>query len=337
MLQGRPVDAPAVPVRFSDLPAQSTLTSAQVVDLVLAAVVACREAIPGVEGLPLPGADRVLLHPDGRVTVDAPALPGDDHQRMLAVATLLRDLLSLDAPAVTGRVAVPGPLLMLLARAFGTIDLPALSFEGLCQALARFGSVAPAASSRDVGPPASATVRRMSATPVTAPTSAPPPPYRRQQDAHVAALRPEIRVRDRELFAVHTSRSGVRGVPMVIAIAIWALAVPVGALLMRGGLHLLDGDVRAVEAREIADDRPVPTKGLGPAMPARTGAAPATETPPPTAPRVDAEVRTRSRAGTGSRAGTNRGSGVNRELRPTPRASSREPRRRTAPRARKHA
>jgi len=190
------------------------------------------------------------------VTVEAPAPPGDDRQRMLAVAVLLRDLLSLDTRAAAERAAVPGPLLLLLTRAFGTIDLPPLSFEGFCQALSKFGSPAPAASRQRLwAPPTAAAIRRLpvAASPAT-PASV---PERRRQDARAAALRRELRLLDRELFEAHARRSRARGVPLALAVAIWVLAIPAGAAVMWGAVDLLDGTAYPVQAREM--DAPLAT------------------------------------------------------------------------------
>ena len=285
MVHGHPAEPISEPVRFSDLPARRTLTSAEVVDLVLAAVAAGNDARPGVEGLPLPGADRVLLHHDGRVTVEAPAPPGDDRQRMLAVAVLLRDLLSLDTRAAPERAAVPGPLLLLLARAFGTIDLPALSFEAFCQALSKFGSPASAASRQRLWePPTAAAIRRLpvAASPAT-PASV---PERRRQDARAAALRRELRLLDRELFEAHARRSRARGVPLALAVAIWVLAIPAGAAVMWGAVDLLDGTAYPVQAREMDAPLARPTAPSAPTTPTATAATPLTRQPAPPAARA---------------------------------------------------
>ena len=137
-------------IPFSAIAARTLVEPSEAAALVLAAVAACDRAIPGIEGLPLPGADRVLLHHDGRVTVATPAPPGDDEQRALAAATLLRTLLALGTSDPDERPRLPGPLLILLARTFRTIDLPAPSFEQLCEALRRFSGPDEFESSRGV-------------------------------------------------------------------------------------------------------------------------------------------------------------------------------------------
>jgi hypothetical protein len=263
------------PVRFSQIPERTRLEPFEAVALILAAAAACDESIPGIEGLPLPPSEQILLEFDGRVRIDAPSPPGDDAERMRAAAMLLKRLLGLDASGGTERTGVPGALLVLLARAFGTIDLPAPSFEDLCRALGRFGSGEDRVSlrrvyARSTRPETAGEHDSTTATPLST-VPARQMPERRQHGARVSDLRRELRIRDREIFeALARQPRRARGVPLVAALAICALALSAGGLLMRGAMDLLDREPLVqprslIEQVPAVSDRAPAPSGLSPA------------------------------------------------------------------------
>jgi hypothetical protein len=263
------------PVRFSQIPERTRLEPFEAVALILAAAAACDESIPGIEGLPLPPSEQILLEFDGRVRIDAPSQPGGDAERMRAAAMLLKRLLGLDASGGTERTGVPGALLVLLARAFGTIDLPAPSFEDLCRALGRFGSGEDRVSlrrvyARSTRPETAGEHDSTTATPLST-VPARQMPERRQHGARVSDLRRELRIRDREIFeALARQPRRARGVPLVAALAICALALSAGGLLMRGAMDLLDREPLVqprslIEQVPAVSDRAPAPSGLSPA------------------------------------------------------------------------
>jgi Tol biopolymer transport system component len=271
-------------VPFSAIADATSVSAQEATALVLAAVESVNQAIPGMEGLPLPEPGRVLLNADGCVTVTAPAPPTDDEGRMLAAATLLRRLLSLDSDDGRERAPVPGALLMLLARASGTIDLPAPSFDGLCEALRR---IFPAADRglllnvyrRTTGAPIieSAVPGASPLAPATAPDQCvpatedvPSASERRRQSARISELRRELRLSDRSLFeALASFRHGARRFS-VAAAAISAIALATGALITRGAVALLDGSAPRVQTMDThaATDQPPTLTTATPARPA---------------------------------------------------------------------
>jgi Tol biopolymer transport system component len=103
---------------------------------------ASRGELPGV-----PSAQVIRLSRSGAVFVEGPiAADGSGAAR---AALLLEALLpGFDAPA---ELRVPGALRLVLARALGTLDLPAYpSLETFAQALSRFASADPEAAIRDL-------------------------------------------------------------------------------------------------------------------------------------------------------------------------------------------
>lgn len=228
----------------------------------LAAVAACEQAIPGLEGLPLPGAAEVHLHPDGRVAVTAPAPPGDDGTRVRGAATLLRELLAMDEQDAATRAPVPGALVMLLARALGTIDLPPPSFEQFCEALRRFasptGGHTPLHVHRRTATPSTAPYTRH-ASPYTRPSSgaspAPPSPGAAPVERSVAVdpplvsatggamlhLQDELRLREaHRTVPTEWLPARRRGVPLAVALGIWVLAALAGIVLMHSARSIFD-------------------------------------------------------------------------------------------------
>ena len=116
-------------------------------------------SVPQAVGLALAAANVLAAFRLGRPTA---ALPGDDHLRLdhigqvtfttvvtstndeavQALARLLRRLLRLDVTDAS-REHVPGALMLLIARALGEIDLPALTLDEFRAAMGRFGSAEP--------------------------------------------------------------------------------------------------------------------------------------------------------------------------------------------------
>lgn len=92
----------------------------------------CEGQLPGV-----PSAHIVRLHQSGEISVEGPI--ATDDRAVVRAATLLQGLLpGFDAPA---ELRVPGALRLVLARALGTVDLPAYgSLQEFGDALTRFAS-----------------------------------------------------------------------------------------------------------------------------------------------------------------------------------------------------
>ncbi len=128
-------------LRFSDLiDASVPLWPEEAVALTLAAV----EALDGQEPSSAGMDDRLLLSSTGRVSLASVSHTDVDDTTAISVtfelAGLTRRLLQLDKPRGAGpRHHIPGPLLVLLARATGHIDLPAPDPTEFREALERFG------------------------------------------------------------------------------------------------------------------------------------------------------------------------------------------------------
>jgi hypothetical protein len=130
----------AMKLTYADIAARDVrLTSAEAAALVLAAARALESA--GARGVP--PAERILLNSDGRVVLeDVSDAAGDETVRVRCLGELLEQLLGLhrDAAQAPGRAGVPGPLLLMLARATGAIDAPRPSYTEFRRALARFAT-----------------------------------------------------------------------------------------------------------------------------------------------------------------------------------------------------
>ena len=113
------------------------VSAAEAVTLALAAA----GALDGMDETAalLPPADQIRLSGTGLVTLHSLEEATADHDGARRLAALLRALLGMDGPTAR-RMRVPGPLLILIARAAGEIDAPRLSYEAFCQALERFAA-----------------------------------------------------------------------------------------------------------------------------------------------------------------------------------------------------
>ena len=113
------------------------LHSAEAAGLVLEAAQACDRGRR--RGRSLPPADRIVLSRRGAVSLLDSACIAPEGQRVAALAALLRVLLGIDSqPAGVSRADVPGPLMLLMARTAGEIDLPAPSYAEFLDVLRRY-------------------------------------------------------------------------------------------------------------------------------------------------------------------------------------------------------
>ena len=91
----------------------------------------------------LPDPDRILLRRTGHVSLAGVGSTAGEHDRVRQWATWLRDLLALDHEREGGRI--PGRLLVLMARATGSIDAAPPSAGEFVARLREVGSADPAA------------------------------------------------------------------------------------------------------------------------------------------------------------------------------------------------
>ena len=127
------------PLTFAEIAANGALEVPEAIALVLA--VAEESARSATEGQwrALPSAEDIVLSASGRVSLgtDNTSVAQPDHVKMLA--GLLRSLLGVD-DQMDRRPHTPGGLLVLIARATGTMDLPVPSYASFRGALLRFRS-----------------------------------------------------------------------------------------------------------------------------------------------------------------------------------------------------
>jgi len=128
-------------ISYADIVARRLpLTPAESVALVDAAAAACdREQLATLARL-----EHILLHANGTVSV-ADAEADQSVDRLRALAALLSRLLRVDTDEGGRRPAgIPGPLMLMLARVRGEIDLPAPTLDEFRRVLARVGEADPA-------------------------------------------------------------------------------------------------------------------------------------------------------------------------------------------------
>jgi hypothetical protein len=118
---------------------QQALTVEEATGLTLAALDRVSTAPTG-QGLP--ALDDILLDARGRLSFRAPGAEAADRELVTQLGLLLQRLLQLEIPGAASP-GVPGALLVLIARATGTLDLPRPSPGELRESLRRFGSPDP--------------------------------------------------------------------------------------------------------------------------------------------------------------------------------------------------
>ncbi len=117
----------------------TALTLEQAVALA-AAVMDLAKAPAGAPAAGLPPPGDIAVDRGGRVSSTAAAPEASERDRVGQAGVLLQRLLRLDDPPGAASPNVPGPLLVLIARATGQIDLPPPSYAALRDALGRFGA-----------------------------------------------------------------------------------------------------------------------------------------------------------------------------------------------------
>ena len=89
----------------------------------------------------LPSAEHIRLDASGRVSIASLGDEIDERGHVKMLAGLLASLVGVDDPGLrNGGPRAPGGLLVLIARASGTMDLPVPSYAAFRDALLRFGS-----------------------------------------------------------------------------------------------------------------------------------------------------------------------------------------------------
>jgi hypothetical protein len=128
------------PLTFAEI-ARNGVDVPLAVALVLGAAEQCGRSADAPRWRAVPDAEHVSLAANGRVTLATAADQIDEREHVKMLAALLNALIARDADEPAARRAhAPGALLLLIARATGSMDLPVPSFSALRDAHLRFRS-----------------------------------------------------------------------------------------------------------------------------------------------------------------------------------------------------
>ncbi len=125
---------------LADILASPTALSLEQAAALAAAAMELAKAPAGAPAAGLPPPGDIVVGRGGRVSFTGAAPESSERDRVGQAGVLLQRLLRLDGPPGDASPNVPGPLLVLIARATGQIDLPPPSYAALHDALGRFGA-----------------------------------------------------------------------------------------------------------------------------------------------------------------------------------------------------
>ena len=262
------------------------------VALVLAVADECEASAGQTRGRALPAAEHICLHATGRISIawdDEQSDERDEHERVKGLAALLASLIAGERAASGKRhLQAAGGLLVLIARASGTMDLPVPPLHAFLQSLLRFGSADQSAlaalywqslSQRPARLPNS--TEAVTVLPLRAERPMTPAPRdRRVNGSRRSDLRREIRHLELQLFQKTPRRSAEPLGRTRAVVAVLLTAAALAASFMIGVNVIAPGHpTRGSSAIAV----PVP-QTPAPARPSNSAAPPSNDVRSPAAP-----------------------------------------------------
>jgi len=257
------------PLTFAEI-ARNGADVPEAVALVLAVAEECDPSADSPRWRAVPDAGHISLAANGRVTLAAEGDEIDEADHVKMLAALLNSLIVRDDREPAERPAhVPGALLLLIARATGSMDVPVPSFSAFRDALQRFGTT-------DRSPLGALFERCIAQR-----------PDRRSRAPRPDDLRREIRELELELFATTPPRPQGRDRTRVAVAAVLATAALVASFMI--GLHVIAPTHRARNPPDLGLARP-PLSPSAAASPDPRSSAPPLATPARPQPASPASV-----------------------------------------------